>query len=105
MVGTEATTDNAATELAGRAPERDVSLAFAKVAEILAVIELDHDLGMLLVQFTKHRREQSHSEDVLRRDPDRAARVALFGRRGFGEGGGGNFHVPRPIEQIAACGR
>src|SRR5438874_10168932 len=86
LVLAEPPPDDARAKLADRTAQGDVRFALAKIAKVLAVVELDHDLRVALMKFAEHRSEQRH-ENLLARDPDRAARVALLGCRRFAECG------------------
>src|SRR5260221_230779 len=105
MVVSEPPPDDSRAKLPGRAAQGDIRLALAKVAEVLAIVEVDDDLGMALVELTQHRRQQGYRENVLRRDPDRAARIALLGSRRFRECSGGHFHLAGTVDQLLTCGR
>ena len=80
------------------AAQRDVGLTLAEVAKVLAIIELDHDLRMALMQFAQHRREQHH-EDFLGGNSNGAAGVALLRSRSFDERRRGAIHLPRALDQ------
>src|SRR3954463_9110555 len=74
----EASADDAGSNIAIRAAERDICLALAEVAKILAVVELDHGFGVAVVQLAQDRREQRHREYLLRGNANGAAGVTLF---------------------------
>src|SRR6185369_15639952 len=94
----------AGAKIADGTAQGDVRFPLGEIAEVLAVIELDHDLGMPFVQFAEHRREQDH-EDFLRRNPDDAARVTLLGRGCLGKSGCREIDLPGAIQQAFARGR
>src|SRR5438105_5989589 len=98
MVWPEAAADNAGSEVAMSAAQRDVGLTLAEVAKVLAIIEFDHDLRMALMQFAQHRREQHH-EDFLGGNSNGAAGVALLRSRSFDERRRGAIHLPRALDQ------
>src|SRR4051794_24138241 len=88
LVFAEPPPDDARPKLADGAAKGDVRLALAKIAKVLAVVELDHDLWVALMKLAQHRGEQRH-ENLLARDPDGAAGVALLRGCRFGECPGG----------------
>src|SRR5215213_8546490 len=71
----EAAADHAGSQVAVSAAQGNVGLALAEVAKVLAVVQLDHDFGVALVQLAQDRREQRHREYLLRRNADGAAGV------------------------------
>ena len=83
IVDPDAPADDAGSEVAVSASERDIGFAFAQVAKVLAIVELDHDLGVTLVKLAKHGSEQADGEDFLSGDSNLACRVPGDGRGGF----------------------
>src|SRR5947209_505260 len=104
VVGSQSSADNSGAKLSHCTAQRDIGLAFTEVAEVLAVVELDHDLRMALVELAKHRREERY-ENLLGRDPHSSARVALLGCCRLGERISGDFDMPGALDQLIAGGR
>src|SRR4029453_10203242 len=92
-------------EIAKGTAQGNVGFALAEVAEFLAVVELDHDFGVAVMQFAKHRRQQSHREYFLGGNANGAARVSRVRGRGLGKGSCSQVDLTRTFQQLFASGR
>ena len=93
IVDTVSSADDSRGKIAIGATQCDVGLALAEVAKVLAIVQLDQDFGVTLVQLSQDRGEDADCEDFLGRDSDGAARVAGESGGSFGKTGSRAFYL------------
>ena len=77
VIDADSPADHSRRSFLAGAPQGNIGLSFAEIEDVLLRVDLEQDLGMLVMQFLDHRREQRDRENLLGRQPDAAAKAPL----------------------------